>query len=194
MIGLVIAGFVGYACGCIPFANLVARRHGVADLRSVGDRNPGYWNARQRLGSRSALPVLVLDGAKGVAGAAAGLMIAGIWGGVIGWTAAIVGHMFPLTMRFRGGRGILCFAGGAIVMAPLACAVAIVALLIVRWRWDFARGIQVALIAAPFATWIIYGAGVELFATVALLVLISARSGLADRALKRAGIDKHYAD
>ena len=194
MIAFVVTALVGYACGCIPFANLIARRHGVADLRSVGDRNPGYWNARQRLGIRSAVPVLLLDGAKGAAGAAAGLMIAGIWGGVIGWTAAIVGHMFPVTMGFRGGRGILCFAGGAIVMVPLACAVAIVALLIVRWRWDFARGIQVAMIAAPFATWIIYGAGVELFATVALLLVIGARSGLADLALKRAGIDKNQPD
>ena len=194
MIAFVLSGLVGYACGCIPFANLVARRHGVEDLRSVGDRNPGYWNARRRLGIRSALPVLALDGAKGVAGAAAGLMIAGLWGGVIGWTAAIVGHMFPVTMRFRGGRGILCFAGGALVMVPLASAVAIVALLIVRWRWDFARGIQAAMITAPFATWIIYGAGIELFVTVALLVLIGTRSGLADLALKRAGIDKHQPD
>jgi hypothetical protein len=67
-----------------------------------------------------------------------------------------------------------------------------VALVIVRWRWDFARGIQAAMIIAPFATWIIYGAGIELFAIVALLVLIGARSGLADVALKRAGIDKRH--
>lgn len=191
---LLIAGLMGYAFGCIPFSHLIARRHGVADLRTVGDRNPGYWNARQRLGTRSSLPILVLDASKGAAGAAAGLMIAGIWGGVVGWTAAIVGHMFPATMRFRGGRGILCLAGGALVMVPLACLVAALALLVIRWRWDFARGIQAAMITAPFAIWIIYGAGIELFATVALLVLIGARSALADRALKRAGIDKHHPD
>ena len=67
-------------------------------------------------------------------------------------------------------------------------------MLLVRWRWDFARGIQAAMIIAPFATWIIYGAGPELFAIIALLVLIGARSGLADLALKRAGIDKHQPD
>jgi hypothetical protein len=84
----------------------------------------------------------------------------------------------------------LCLVGGAIVLVPLACIPAAIALLLVRWRWDFARGAQAALIAAPFAVWFIYGAGAELFATVGLLCLIGARSALADRALKREGIDK----
>lgn len=186
----VIAGIVGYLLGCIPVANLIARRHGVEDLRAVGDRNPGYWNARQTVGVRSSVPILLLDAAKAAAAVAIGLLIAGIWGGIVAWFAVVLGHMFPVTMRFRGGRSVLCLVGGAMVLVPLACIPAGVALLIVRWRWDFARGAQVALIAAPFAVWIIYGSGPELFATVALLCFIGLRSALADRALKRAGIDK----
>ena len=117
-------------------------------------------------------------------------MLAGVWGGVVAWTAVILGHMFPVTQRFRGGRSVLCLVGGALVLVPLACVPAAVALLLVRWRWDFARGAQAALIVEPFAVWIIYGAGVELFATVALLCLIGLRAFTADRALRRAGIDK----
>lgn len=187
---IALAFAIGYAFGCIPVANLVARRHGTADLRSIGDRNPGYWNARERLGRRQALPILFLDAGKGAAGAGLGLMIAGPWGGVLGWTGAIVGHMFPVTQRFRGGRSVLCLAGGAIVMAPLACLVAGVVLGVVTWRWGFARGAQAGLIVAPFAIWAIDGAGLVLFAAVTLLCLIGLRAYTADRALRRAGIDK----
>ncbi|MEI6688444.1 MAG: glycerol-3-phosphate acyltransferase [Thermoleophilia bacterium] len=187
----VIAGVVGYLLGCISFANLIARRHGVADLRATGDRNPGYWNARSSIGIRASVPILLLDAAKAAAAVGVGLVLAGTWGGIIAWFAVVIGHMFPVTMRFRGGRSVLCLVGGALVLVPLACIPAAIALLLVRWRWDFARGAQAALIAAPFAVWVIYGAGPELFATVALLCVIGVRSALADRALKRAGIDKN---
>ena len=186
----IAAAAIGYLLGCIPVANLIARRHGVEDLRAVGDRNPGYWNARGRIGIRSSVPILLLDAAKAAVAVAIGIMLGGVWGGIIAWTAAILGHMFPITMRLRGGRSVLCLVGGALVLVPLACIPAAVALLLVRWRWDFARGAQAALVVAPFAVWVIYGAGPELFATVALLCLVGLRSALADRALKRAGIDK----
>lgn len=185
-----IAAAIGYLIGCIPVANLIARRHGVGDLRAVGDRNPGYWNARDRIGIRQSVPILLLDTAKGTAATGIGLAIGGTWGGIAAWTAVILGHMVPATQRFRGGRGVLCLVGGAIALVPLACIPAAIALLLVRWRWDFARGAQAALVVAPFAVWIVYGAGAELFATVALLCLIGLRAALADRALRRAGIDK----
>ncbi|WP_395160535.1 glycerol-3-phosphate acyltransferase, partial [Ilumatobacter sp.] len=50
---------VGYRLGSIPVANLVARRRSTIDLREVGDRNPGFWNARETLGKRAAVPVFV---------------------------------------------------------------------------------------------------------------------------------------
>ncbi len=191
---IAIAVVVGYLLGCIPFANLIARRNGIDDLRDVGDRNPGYWNARGRIGIRSSIPILLLDAAKAAAAVGVGMLLAGVEGGVVAWAAVVVGHMFPVTMRFRGGRGVLCLAGGALVLVPLACIPAAITLLLVRWRFDFARGIQACLIVAPFAVWIIYGAHIELYATVGLLTFVGLRSALADRALKRAGIDKNNPD
>lgn len=182
---------MGYAFGCIPVANLVARRHGIADLRAVGDLNPGYWNARALLGSRAALPILLLDAAKGAAGAGFGYAVAGLEGAILGWIGAILGHMFPATMGFRGGRSLLCLAGGAIVIVPLAAVVGAVVLLAVRWRFGFARGIQICLTVTPFAIWYFYGAGLQLAGAVGLLVFIGVRAFLADRALARAGIAKH---
>ena len=65
----------GYLLGSIPTAVIVGRRRHV-DLRAVGDRNPGWWNAKEELGRRAALPVLVVDVAKGAAGAAIGRAVA----------------------------------------------------------------------------------------------------------------------
>ena len=69
---------VGYLIGSIPIANLVSRRRAAIDLRTVGDRNPGFWNARETLGARAAIPVFVGDVAKGLLAAGIGVVLAGI--------------------------------------------------------------------------------------------------------------------
>ena len=117
----------GYLLGSIPSADLVS---GPIDLRDVGDRNPGYWNARQALGSKAALPVLVGDVGKGIAAAAVGRAIAGrdqSWPAVVGAGAAMVGHAWPLFAHFRGGRAVATFIGAAAVLSPPATALAMVA-------------------------------------------------------------------
>lgn len=127
---LAIIASAGYLIGSIPIANLVARRHGVADLRTVGDRNPGYWNARENIGVRAATPILAGDVVKGVAGAAVGAAIGSTtggpqWSASLGGGAAMVGHAFPAFAHGRGGRSVLTFVGASIVAAPKASAVAI---------------------------------------------------------------------
>src|SRR6476660_6913218 len=73
--GVVAAVVAGYLLGSLPVALVVGRRHGV-DLRLVGDHNPGYWNAKDQLGRRAALPVLIGDTAKGVAAGVVGVVAA----------------------------------------------------------------------------------------------------------------------
>jgi glycerol-3-phosphate acyltransferase PlsY len=90
---------VGYLIGSIPIANMVAARRARVDLRTVGDRNPGFWNARETLGKRAAIPVFVGDVAKGVIAALVGAALAnpGVWGlAYVGTGAAMVGHAFPV--------------------------------------------------------------------------------------------------
>lgn len=125
---IVVAAVVGYLVGSIPWANFVARRQAGLDLREVGDRNPGFWNARETFGRRAALPVFVGDVLKGVVGAGVGVLLAddGAWGiGYVGGGAAMVGHAFPVFAGFTGGRSILTFVGTVIVVAPMAAAIAI---------------------------------------------------------------------
>lgn len=138
----VSAVLIGYLLGSIPVAVLVARRRGV-DPRDVGDRNPGYWNVKEQLGRSASLPVFVGDTAKGLAAGGVGVALDGSgWGiayAVV--AAAMIGHAFPVFAGFRGGRSILTFAGGMVVVAPLSAAIAIAALLVV---WAATRSFAVA--------------------------------------------------
>ena len=125
---------VGYLLGSIPVAGIVARRRAGTDLRTVGDRNPGYWNAKEVLGRRAAVPVFVGDVLKGAAAAGVGRVLAGDaqwWLAYVGAGAAMVGHAWPVLAGFRGGRSVLAFAGGACVFAPVPAAAAIGVLLVV---------------------------------------------------------------
>jgi acyl phosphate:glycerol-3-phosphate acyltransferase len=160
-VDLAITVVAGYLIGSIPVANLVAARRARIDLRTVGDRNPGYWNARETLGRRAAAPVFVGDVAKGVLAAGIGALVAdpGVWGmAYVGAGAAMVGHAFPAFARFRGGRSILTFTGGAAVFASLPFAVAIGALLLVfLLTRSFARAAQVGFVAFPLVQVVIEG-------------------------------------
>ena len=116
----------GYAIGGVPVANSVARRHGVDDLREIGDRNPGYWNAREQIGVRASAPIFAGDVAKGAAAVALARAAGGPWWvAYLGGGAAMVGHAFPALDGWRGGRSVLTFVGAAAVYAPRPAAFAV---------------------------------------------------------------------
>ena len=158
---VLVTAVVGYLVGSIPVADLVSRRRSAVDLRDVGDHNPGYWNAKETLGRRAALPIFVGDVAKGAGAALVGVALAppGVWGmAYVGAGAAMVGHACPLFARFRGGRSVLTFVGGAIVCAPVPSLVAIGVLLVVfAITRSFARGAQAGIVALPVAQLVIDG-------------------------------------
>ena len=139
---LVAAVVLGYLLGSIPVAVVVARRRGV-DPRRVGDRNPGYWNVKAQLGRTAALPVFAGDTAKGALAGLVGVVLDGPGWGIAyaAVAAAMIGHAFPLLAGFRGGRSILTFVGGMVVVAPVAAAIAVAALALV---WAATRSFAVA--------------------------------------------------
>ncbi len=141
----------GYLLGSIPVAALVARRHGV-DLHTVGDGNPGAWNALDHLGARRAWPAFIGDGLKGLLAGLAGLAIGDVWTAYAGVAAAMVGHAFPVFARFRGGKAVMAFVGGAFavsVLAALACLAACAAVTIAAR--SFAYGARLGVFAFPLA-------------------------------------------
>ncbi|MEV4475471.1 glycerol-3-phosphate acyltransferase [Nonomuraea salmonea] len=157
-----VAVIAGYLLGSVPVAVLVARGHGV-DPRRSGDRNPGYWNVKEQLGRRAAVPVLAGDTLKGTLAALVALLVSGAHvtgvGTVTGdsvapvylaTAAAMAGHAWPVFAGFRGGRSILTFAGGVAVICPAAFLLGLVALLVVGWAArSFAVGARVAVFGVP---------------------------------------------
>ena len=115
IVDVIIAVVVGYLVGSIPVANLVAKRQAAVDFRTVGDRNPGFWNARETLGRKAAIPVFVGDVAKGVVAAGVGVLIAddGVWGyRVCGDRRSDDRPRLPDLCQLQGRRSILTFVGG----------------------------------------------------------------------------------
>lgn len=182
MADVVIAVVVGYVIGSIPVANLVARRAAAVDLRDVGDRNPGFWNARDHLGVRRAIPVFVGDVSKGVVAAlvGVGLQDDGVWGlTYVATGAAMVGHAFPVFARFRGGRSILAFAGGMVVAAPVSAAIAVGALLVsFTITRSFAVAARIGVFGLPVIQLVVDGP-YRTAATGALMTFIGLRFAMA---------------
>jgi acyl phosphate:glycerol-3-phosphate acyltransferase len=128
-----------YFLGSIPFGLLLTRALGRGDIRKVGSGNIGATNVARAAGLLAGVSTLVLDLAKG-AGAvllaeklsndsAAWMMIAAF--------AALVGHCFPIWLKFKGGKGVATAAGVFLVLSPLACLAAVILfiLVVIFWRY-----------------------------------------------------------
>ena len=120
----VLAVTFGYLVGSIPFAFLLSRQRGI-DLRRTGSGNIGASNVLRTSGVRAAVLAMVLDGVKGtVAVLIAQLLSAGPIAAVIAAFASVVGHVYPIWLRFRGGKGVATAAGAFAVLAPEALGIA----------------------------------------------------------------------
>jgi glycerol-3-phosphate acyltransferase PlsY len=113
-----------YQLGSVPVAFLAARRYHV-DIRTVGSGNVGATNVFRVLGARAGAVTLALDMAKG----AAAVLVAQAFGAApavvsAAGVGAVVGHIFPAWLRFRGGKGVAAAAGVFLVMAPASVAAA----------------------------------------------------------------------
>ena len=109
---------VAYLLGTLPSAQLVAGRSGV-DPTSAGSGNPGATNVYRTAGRRAGLVVFAADVGKGIAAVALGMAVAGRPLALACWVAATVGHVLPVTRRFRGGKGVATGGGGSIVLFPV---------------------------------------------------------------------------
>jgi glycerol-3-phosphate acyltransferase PlsY len=145
----VVACIVGYVLGSVPVSLLVARRHGI-DLYEVGDGNPGAWNALEQLGWGRAWPAFVGDALKGLLAGAVGLFLGGVWVAYAAVAAAMIGHAFPAFASLRGGKSVMTFVGGALVLAPVAGALALLLLAVLSFtRGGFALGARVGVFSFP---------------------------------------------
>src|SRR5512143_3774172 len=109
---------LAYLLGCIPFGLIVAKTKGV-DLRAAGSGNIGATNAMRVMGKGAGALTLVGDVLKGSLAAFLAMKFAGHGAALIAAGAAVLGHDFPLFMRFKGGKGVATSFGVLLVVQPV---------------------------------------------------------------------------
>lgn len=128
-----------YLLGSTPFGVILARLFGGTDVRKAGSGNIGATNVARVVGPLAGILTLILDAAKG----AAAVLLAGrlsndnaTWM-MIAALAALLGHCFPVWLKFKGGKGVATAAGVFAALCPLACLAAVVLFVLVVIFWRF---------------------------------------------------------
>ena len=164
---------MGYLLGSIPFGLLLTRLAGHGDIRQIGSGSIGATNVL-RTGSKSAAALtLLLDLAKG----GAAVIIARGWGADAALVAAggvIIGHMFPIWLSFKGGKGVATALG---VLLALAWPIAIVAALVwlvtaLIFRYSSLAALVAAVGSAVLAPFLVDGPTAAVIAGIALLIVL----------------------
>jgi glycerol-3-phosphate acyltransferase PlsY len=172
---LILVGVLGYLLGSVPFGIVITRALGLGDLRAIGSGNIGETNVLRTGHKGAALATLLLDAGKGaiavlIARFAVGEDAAQVAGGM-----AFLGHLFPVWLGFKGGKGVATFLGTLIALAwPVglaACATWAVTAAITR-----ISSLSALVAAALSGMWcFVFSRGDLLILTFALMVLVYIR-------------------
>lgn len=125
--GWVLLGVLGYALGSIPFGVLITKAFAGKDVRTVGSGNIGATNVVRAAGRTAGVLTLILDALKGTVPTYAAYLVVGIPGAAFAGYCAFLGHVFPVTLKFKGGKGVATALGILVVLAPWAALAALVA-------------------------------------------------------------------
>ena len=152
----IIIPIVAYLLGSIPFGYLIVRRKSGADIRETGSGGTGATNVSRRAGKAAGILTLLLDAAKGCVA----VLIAKAFGGddwviAAAAIAALVGHIFPVWLGFRGGKGVATGVGIFVVLAPVALLGAgVVFVAIVLLTRYVSLGSITAAVLIPVLVWV----------------------------------------
>lgn len=174
-LNLLIAAVLGYMLGSLPFAVIVSRLFCLEDPRSFGSGNPGATNVLRGGSKLAALLTLLGDAAKGwFAMFVAAQVGAGGMAIAVAGVAAFLGHVFPFTLRFRGGKGVATALGVLLGFSPAVAGVTAAIWLAVAalTRYSSLAALAAAA-AAPFVAWKLVGR-MEVTAATAVMCLVLA--------------------
>ncbi|MGA0796843.1 MAG: glycerol-3-phosphate 1-O-acyltransferase PlsY [Quisquiliibacterium sp.] len=174
----IVAVLLAYLLGSVSFAVLVSRVMGLADPRSYGSGNPGATNVLRTGNKMAALLTLVGDGAKGwlaVFVAKAFAVRFGLGDGAIALVALAVfcGHLFPVFLRFAGGKGVATAAGVLLAINPWLGLATLLTWLIIAYFFRYSSlAALVSSVFAPLYYTFLFGADVIAFAVVIMSGLL----------------------
>jgi glycerol-3-phosphate acyltransferase PlsY len=107
----IIAAVLGYLSGSVPFGLILTRMAGLGDVRSIGSGNIGATNVLRTGNKGLAAATLLLDALKGTVPTLLGYHFFGVEGAIIAGFAAFLGHLFPVWLGFKGGKGVATYIG-----------------------------------------------------------------------------------
>ena len=168
-----IAVAAAYLLGSIPFAYLAGRMRGI-DIRTVGSKNVGATNVFRTLGKGIGLTVMALDIAKGAVAVLLAQAITDPHWNLAAAAAAIVGHVFPVWLKFKGGKGVATAGGTILALTPIPALIALAVwfVTIAVTRYVSLGSILAAVVFPPLL--LLFGVPwpVLVFATVAAVMVV----------------------
>jgi glycerol-3-phosphate acyltransferase PlsY len=180
-IDVAIALLVGYLFGSIPFGLILTRVAGTGDIRAIGSGNIGATNVL-RTGHKGLAAVTLLgDMLKGTAAVLVMNWLAGSDAALVAGLGAVIGHVFPLWLRFKGGKGVATYIGVLIAVAwPVAAAFGVIwAAVAALTRYSSLSGL-VASAATPVLLWLFTGGKPALlFLVLTALIFVMHRANIA---------------
>jgi glycerol-3-phosphate acyltransferase PlsY len=157
--------FAGYLLGSIPFGLVLTRLAGLGDIRKIGSGNIGATNVLRTGNKALAAATLMLDAGKGAAAVLVAHHFFGPDAAVMAGGGAFLGHLFPVWLKFRGGKGVATTIGILLAMAWPVGLVAMAAWLLAAFLFRYSSlAALIAVIAAPAAAWFVANRQVAEFA------------------------------
>jgi acyl phosphate:glycerol-3-phosphate acyltransferase len=179
-IALPLAFVIGYLLGSIPFGLVLTKLAGTPDLRSIGSGNIGATNVLRTGRKGLAAATLLLDALKGTAAVIIAAFIGGPDAAMMAGLGAFLGHLFPVWLKFRGGKGVAVYIGillglfwpGAIVFCVIWLAVAFLT------RYSSLSALVASVVTPLFLWWFGHSALAALFAVLTLLLFYMHRANI----------------
>ncbi|HVF86150.1 MAG TPA: glycerol-3-phosphate 1-O-acyltransferase PlsY [Pyrinomonadaceae bacterium] len=157
----VLLVLAAYLLGSIPFGYLIVRSTGGGDVRETGSGGTGATNVTRRVGKWAGILTLALDAIKGVVAVTLARRLLTDDFGFDWWVGAaavavILGHMFPVWLSFRGGKGVATGLGVFLSLSPLAVAVAMALFVVIVWMTRYVSlGSIIATAVLPLCIWLL---------------------------------------
>lgn len=180
---LAFIGLITYFLGNISPSTIIGRLNGI-DIKKEGSGNAGTTNALRVLGAKAAVATLVIDILKGYIAVRIGLNF-GDYGAMVAFSCVVLGHIFPIIYKFKGGKGVATSFGAALSLDwPSAFALLLIALLVTFLSKKMSLGSITAAISYPFLIWYYYPAVLPIAIPLAVLIVFMHRGNIR-RLIKR---------
>ncbi len=178
---LILWAAIGYLLGSIPFGIVITRALGLGDLRQIGSGNIGATNVLRTGNKPAALATLLLDSGKGAIAVLLARVLAGEDAALIAGAAAFLGHLYPVWLGFKGGKGVATFLGTVLALdwrlGLAACAIWLATALLTRI--SSLSALVAAALSPIVALWLDGPRLALVLAFMAVLIFIRHRANIA---------------